>query len=144
MSARECGTCTKCCEGYLSGNIRGYEMFKGKPCFFVKIGKGCIDYENRPKNPCKNFTCGWKIIDEMPENFKPEISGVIFTWRSTEKLNINYLKLHQAPDNPTPQILTWAFLFVLKNSINFLWEVDEKSYYFGSEDFCNEMRPIFG
>ena len=141
---RECGTCTKCCEGYLTATVRGHEMSKGKPCFFVEIGKGCKDYKNRPKDPCKDFTCGWKVIDEMPDNFKPEESGVIFTWQKTEKSNMLYLKLHQAPNNPSPQILTWAFLFVLKHNTNFLWGLDERFYYYGSIDFCNEMKPLYG
>jgi hypothetical protein len=55
-----------------------------------------------------------------------------------------YLKLHQAPNNPSPQILTWAFLFVLKHNTNFLWGLDERFYYYGSIDFCNEMKPLYG
>jgi hypothetical protein len=79
VSDRKCGTCTKCCEGYLIANIRGNPIGNGKPCIFVEIGKGCKDYENRPQEPCKSFECGWITIDEMPEEFKPSMSGVIMS-----------------------------------------------------------------
>ena len=56
---RQCGTCTKCCEGHLVGTINGKEMYPGKPCYLLQIGKGCSDYENRPEEPCKAFNCQW-------------------------------------------------------------------------------------
>jgi hypothetical protein len=143
MTTKECGTCTKCCEGYLSANIRGHEMYKGKPCIFVEIGKGCKEYDKRPLNPCKTFSCGWKIIEGMPDEFKPETSGVIFTWRTTEK-NLQYLQMHRAPNNPSPQVLTWVFIYAIQNAINFLWDVDDKCYYFGNDAFCYEMKLIYG
>ena len=48
VEGRSCDGCTKCCEGYLAGEIQGKQMGFGKPCFLVEIGKGCNDYENRP------------------------------------------------------------------------------------------------
>lgn len=74
---RECGTCTKCCEGWLTGEINFRSMYPGKPCYLVEIGKGCKDYDNRPLFPCKLFTCAWILDEEIPEEYKPEISGVI-------------------------------------------------------------------
>jgi len=144
IKKRECGTCTKCCEGHLAANIRGHEMSKGNPCFFVEIGKGCKDYENRPKDPCVSFTCGWKVIDEMPEHFKPEKSHVIFSWRKTEKLDLLYLCINEAPSSPSAEILTWAFLYTVNTNNNLLWSINDKAYYYGSNDFCNEMRPLYG
>ena len=35
---KECGTCTKCCEGWLGANIKGHEMYPGKPCFVAYSG----------------------------------------------------------------------------------------------------------
>ncbi|HEY5682465.1 MAG TPA: SEC-C metal-binding domain-containing protein, partial [Sulfuricaulis sp.] len=29
---RHCGTCTACCDGWVRMNIRGHEVYPGKPC----------------------------------------------------------------------------------------------------------------
>ena len=137
MSDRECGTCTKCCEGWLKGNIKGHEMYPGKPCFFVEIGKGCKDYENRPQEPCKSFECGWITIDEMPEEFKPSMSGVIMS--RYENNGNPYMRINKAPNNPTEQYLSWAVVHAVSNKYNLLWAVDDKNWWIGNEDFLNQM-----
>ena len=137
ITKRECGACTKCCEGYLIANIRGIPIGNGKPCMFVDIGKGCKDYENRPQDPCKSFECGWIAIDEMPEEFKPSISGVIMT---RYKNNGNpYIRLNKAPNNPTEQYLTWAVIYAVNNNYNLIWAVDNKNWWIGNENFLNQM-----
>jgi hypothetical protein len=137
ITKRECGTCTKCCEGWLTGNIKGHDMYPGKPCFFVEIGKGCKDYKNRPKNPCKNFLCGWRLIDDMPEEFKPEKTGVIVSLKKEN--DIEYMVLSKAPNNPTEQLLSWAIVFARLRNLNILWYIDDKSWWMGSEDFSKQM-----
>lgn len=137
MITRECGTCTKCCEGWLTANIRGHDMFPGKPCFFVEIGKGCKDYKNRPDEPCKSFECGWLQIEDMPEEFKPEISGVIFHL----KLNNGnpYMVISKAPNNPTAQLLSWAIVFAITRNLNIVWYIDNKSWWLGNDNFSKQM-----
>ena len=39
-SARGCGPCTRCCDGWLEGEVRGHRMFPGQRCHFVAEG-GC-------------------------------------------------------------------------------------------------------
>jgi len=73
-SARSCGTCTKCCDGYAYADVYGHIMGFGVPCHFVKSGEGCGIYENRP-NFCKTFSCNWLVNDEIPEELKPNITG---------------------------------------------------------------------
>ena len=137
ITKKECGTCTKCCEGWLTANIRGHDMYAGKPCVFVEIGKGCKDYINRPKDPCKSFSCGWLQIEDMPEEFKPETSGVILHL----KLNNGnpYMVISKAPNNPTEQFLSWAIVYARSKNANILWFIDDKSWWIGNEDFCNQM-----
>lgn len=141
---RECGTCTKCCEGHLSANIRGHEMFPGKPCFFVEIGKGCKDYENRPIQPCKNFSCGWKEFIEMPDEFKPDKSHVILSIGKTPKNKITFWQLTKAPNNPSIEMLSWAFLYFAPRGVNLSWQINSNTYYFGSLEFCEEAKIMFG
>jgi hypothetical protein len=134
---RECGTCTKCCEGFLSADIRGHKMFPGKPCFFVEQGVGCKDYENRPEDPCKTFLCAWKQIDTMLDEFKPEISGVIMQWKVWEGHGCWIIS--KAPNNPTAQYLSWATTYARSRGENILWYIDDKSWWIGNEEFCKQM-----
>ena len=113
-------------------------MFPGKPCFFVEIGKGCKDYKNRPEDPCKTFECGWLKINEMPEEFKPEKSGVIMQYR--ENNNNPYLVIHKAPNNISASFLSWSITYALNNKLNILWYIDEKSWWIGNEDFRVQME----
>jgi len=137
--ARSCGTCTKCCEGWLSGDIRGHKMYPGKPCFFVEIGKGCKDYENRPKNPCREFECLWLKNLDVPEEFSPEKTGVIITWQTTEE-GIEYLLLTRAPSSPSAEMLSWAAVAAVVNRLNLSWQIGEKTYWFGNPEFSDYMQ----
>ena len=141
MTNKECGTCTKCCEGWLTANIKGHEMYPGKPCFFVEIGKGCKDYENRPKDPCKTFSCGWILIRDMPDNFKPSISGVIM-YKNSNNGN-PYISLVKAPNNPTEDLLFWAKSYAKFSNENILWHIDDRRYWAGTEDFCKQMEKEY-
>lgn len=76
--SRECGECTACCEGWLTGTIRGHKMHTGKQCHFLGCNR-CSIYEERPVDPCRNFRCVWLKDDkhELPEWLKPSLSKVI-------------------------------------------------------------------
>ena len=138
IKKRECGTCTRCCEGWLLADIRGQRLFPGKPCIFVEIGKGCKDYENRPQEPCKRFACSWITIEDMPENFKPNISGVIMHMKDNNENP--YIVLSKAPNNPTEQYLSWAVVYAKSKNMGIVWYVDDKSWWLGNDDFCKQME----
>jgi len=141
VNGRSCGTCTKCCEGHLAAEIRGHSMYPGKPCFFVEIGKGCNDYENRPKDPCKTFECEWLKNPVMPDLMKPEISGVIVTW---QKINdIKFLKMSKAPGEANADNLTWFIMYALKNKLNCAWDTNLKMYWIGTAEFTKAMNEEF-
>jgi hypothetical protein len=135
---RECGTCTKCCEGWLSADIRGYSMFPGKPCFFVEQGIGCKDYANRPKDPCIDFSCGWKEVMDMPEHFKPETSGVIVKW--SNEGDTRFISIIRAPLDPNAELLSWVIAYVTPYKFNLLWTINDKHYWLGDPEFCKLMQ----
>ena len=139
--SRSCGTCTKCCEGWLPATIRDHKMYPGKPCFFVQIGKGCGDYDNRPNDPCKSFKCLWLDNTEVPEEFKPEISGCIINFAKTKNEHI-YLSIAPAPNNPSVELLSWCFKYAFTNGFNLFWKIDDYAHWIGSFEFCNEMEEI--
>lgn len=140
VEGRSCEGCTKCCEGYLAGDIRGHwmgldENNERKPCFFVQQGIGCGDYENRPSVPCKVFKCEWLTNPNVPESFKPSRSGAIFSTRTVD--GIEYLKLLEADDRKKldSEVLSWAIEYTLSNGINFAWRVQKNIFWLGSEEF---------
>ncbi len=131
---RECGTCTKCCEGWLHATVRGHDMYVGKPCFFVEQGVGCSDYENRPSDPCKTFSCSWKEIPELPEKFKPEVSGVIIRYTDDSFFII------KAPEEPNAELISWMITYARGNNKNIVWYLNDGVYWLGSDQFCNKMK----
>jgi len=134
---KECGSCTKCCEGWLKGNINGRKMYPGKPCHFIEIGKGCGIYPKRPEDPCKTFKCGWLDIEDMPEEFKPEKSGVIMHYKNLGELK--YWTLLKAPNNPTVELLSWAVIYARSRNENIVWYINDKSWWLGDDMFCKKM-----
>ena len=78
---RECGTCTACCDGWLTANINGEAVAPGKPCRHSTPG-GCAIYATRPQYPCRDFVCGWKRWDStLPDWMRPnECGAIVFLW----------------------------------------------------------------
>lgn len=78
--------CTACCDGWVSMNINGTEVFPGSPCPH-SAGNSCKIYAGRPVDPCINFNCGWVIKNStLPEWLRPDLAKVIvipnmFIWQ---------------------------------------------------------------
>ena len=133
MTKRSCGDCTKCCEGWLSGEALGHSFYKGKPCHFITIGKGCSIYAKRPKDPCQSFKCAWLSDENIPEWMKPSDIDTIFIHKTVK--DIPYLCLVEAGSNLSSKVLTWAIQYVLANNMNFYWEIDGGANWIGSPEF---------
>jgi hypothetical protein len=143
VNNRSCGNCTKCCEGYLAGDIRGNWMGMMpdktiKPCVFVEKGVGCKEYDKRPVNPCQTFKCDWLTNPAMPESFKPSRSGAIFTSRMVR--GVPYIKLIEAGHKLDSEVLSWAIEYALSNELNFAWSVLENIFWVGDEEFNHMMN----
>lgn len=153
---KNCGSCTKCCEGFLIANIKGSIFLKnseipghstefkinnnignGKACYFLEINKGCKIYNKRPIDPCKTFSCGWLDIESMPEEFKPENSGMIMHY--TKTLDHYYWTIVEAPNKLTTEFLSWAISYCIEKKQNILWYINKKPYWLGTEKFSNLM-----
>lgn len=134
---RECGTCTKCCDGTLTTNINGNEVKLGKPCVYLTIGKGCNIYEERPQNPCKSYQCAWIINNDIPDFMKPENSNCILDY--DEKNGIKYLRLISSEVPYTAETLSWCINYAQSNNINLVWSINEKNYHIGDGGFVVEQ-----
>lgn len=138
LNTKSCAGCTKCCEGYLSANIHGYEMNLGNPCPFVIKDVGCKDYDNRPKNPCVGFECEWRRNPYFDEWLSPIKSNVVFTRQLIN--GIPYLRLTEAGAPITAEVLTWAINYAQEQGINFGWEVSGTPAGIGSPEFIRELH----
>ena len=135
---RSCGTCTKCCEGYLIGTIKGHQMKPGTPCYFLEQGVGCKDYAGRPAFPCKSFSCSWIDNKKIPDQYKPEICNVIM--KDGQMHGVEYITLVSAPDDPSEEMITWAKKYFEKKNINFIYSVGKSIFPVGTKEFIRLVR----
>lgn len=135
---KECGTCTKCCEGWTIANIEGRPVTPGNPCYFLEQNVGCKIYDNRPYFPCQKFSCAWLALKDIPDQWKPENCGVIMT-----NLDVHgepYVVFINAPLNPSKEMIEWAEEYFAKKKMNFLY-VDKRGVHpIGNKNFIRLIR----
>ena len=137
-SQRECGSCTKCCEGWNVFNIQGRSVKPGTPCYF--LANGCSIYEHRPAYPCKEYNCEWMNQNKIPDEFKPSECGVIIN-----KMMISHIDVFvftPAPNDPSEKMIEWAKeYFKDKNWMHY----DKNGVYaFGDKNFVKMIKNIPG
>lgn len=137
---RTCGSCRKCCDGTLSGEVFGHKFYPGKPCHFVSITEGCIIYEKRPEDPCKNFECWWKLDDSIPLEFQPNL--IKFMGYKRMFNNFEYFFIHDVDDGYSVESLEWYKDYALKQNVNLVWKIDREGIQGiqGSNEFCNAFK----
>jgi uncharacterized cysteine cluster protein YcgN (CxxCxxCC family) len=138
MKERTCGSCTKCCEGHLRGEVKGHLFFPGKPCHFLDLGKGCTIYEDRPKDPCVSYKCGWLVNVDIPEWLKPDAVNVIIDYRTIE--SYQYINLIEAGATVSAKVLNWFIQFALNNQLNAIWRVEGEENWIGNEGFIKAVK----
>jgi Fe-S-cluster containining protein len=136
---RECGSCTKCCEGWLSAKINGHLMYPGRNCFFLAAGK-CTIYENRPST-CDNYNCAWKIENNVfPEWMRPDLAGIIITKIiHPMQSELNHYEIIEAGGKLTVNTLNWLIQWALENEHNIYYEIEGKHHIIGSSHFKSYM-----
>lgn len=132
--ARECGSCTKCCEGWLSANIHGRAMYKGNPCFFVdKEKSNCSIYDKRP-DLCKKFLCAWMTEEELfPNWMKPNLVNQIIVKRVRD--NITFYDIVEAGEKISVEVLNYLVILAIEGKINLKYQLYDMPYFIGDEDF---------
>ena len=73
-AARQCGGCTLCCKVLA---IRELGKPSGAWCPHCTPGTGCKIYDTRPEE-CRTFSCGWLLDTELPEDWRPDRSKLVF------------------------------------------------------------------
>ena len=71
---KTCGPCQVCC---VALKIKTPELRKEPqvPCPHL-VQRGCGIYEGRPA-VCRSFLCGWRLMPELNESWRPDLSGVM-------------------------------------------------------------------
>jgi len=135
---KECGTCTRCCDGTISGDVKGHLMYTGKPCFFLEIGGTCTDYENRPLHPCKVYKCLWLEFEDVPDYIKPENANAIIDIDIYK--GKKYLRLTRSNNDYPSDVLTYAINYAKYNNLPFIWNDNLGAInYLGDEKLCREI-----
>lgn len=131
---RECGDCTKCCDGWLIDEIYGYKMSKGEPCHF--LGERCTIYEDRPEDPCRLFFCGWMgAPEEFPLWMKPNKIDLIIVPKNVN--GVIFVSVVDAGDNPNIIAKNWLIHWALNKKINLYYTLDGIPYKIGSPEFLS-------
>lgn len=78
VEARSCGDCAVCC---LVPPIDTPEFQKqaGVLCEHCDPGRGCRIYARRP-SVCREWFCGWRYLDFLPDSLRPDRCGVLVTF----------------------------------------------------------------
>lgn len=74
VPGRECGACDVCCVVF-EIQVPSIAKPAGVPCQHLTRG-GCAIYEARP-DMCRHWMCGWRLIPGLPENWRPDLSGIL-------------------------------------------------------------------
>ena len=120
MSQRQCGSCTKCCDGWINADINGVKISPTKPCEFRTDG-GCAIYEKRPEMPCRTFKCGWLSDNSvLPEHMSPVNCGAIVLFNRKWR---GYSVVYALPTGPKiPQeTLDWLMNYTRETKIPLQW-----------------------
>lgn len=130
---RECGTCSKCCEGWLHGSANGKKFWRGRPCHYFD-GK-CTIYGNHPEDPCKIFRCQWLADNSVPGWMRPDRVNAILVKR--RKNDIDYLEINEAGEKLRVEVLSWAVMYCLENKLNLQYTIDGGMNRVGSQEFLS-------
>lgn len=128
---RQCGPCTRCCEGWLHGSAHGKPFWRGRPCHYFE-GR-CTIYGNHPDDPCKTFRCQWLDNETIPSWMRPDLVNAILVKR--RKNDIDYLEINEAGEKLRVEVLSWAVMYCLQNKLNLYYTVDGGANRIGSKDF---------
>ena len=116
MTARQCTSCTACCEGWLATDSNGIKMQPFSPCAHC-TELGCAIYEQRPVDPCRGFNCSWLLDGNLlPDHMKPSKCGaIVMLNREWEGIKVVYA--HPTGEKIPEKTMNWLKQFCIGNSI---------------------------
>lgn len=140
---RECGECTACCEGWLSGTAHGSRFYPNSPCHYLDGCNGCSIYKDRPEI-CQQFECLWKQTNQIPGWLKPSRCGAILYQRSYYDKDgkygepgetIRWWSMVECGKQLDSAVLAWTIHQTKHAGINLHYTVNRQNYYLGDDNF---------
>ena len=88
VAGRQCGECTVCC---ITPHIDTKEFQKppGVRCPHLCAEGGCSIYATR-YSACREYHCGWRYLEFLSENWRPDKSGVLLAFTPKDELPPGY------------------------------------------------------
>lgn len=132
---RACDSCTKCCEGYVTGEAKNIPFYPGNPCHFQSC-KGCSIYNDRP-NLCREFNCVW--VEEnspLPEWMYPKICNIIVS-RKEYAPGKDYLEIVEAGETLKSKVLSWFIFYYFRTQIPLAYQIESGWNYIGPKEFID-------
>ena len=83
LDKRACGPCTACC-AVLKIDVPELRKKARVPCPHL-AASGCGIYAKRPP-VCREFLCGWRLFEELGEDWRPDLSGVLMLRQAPDEL----------------------------------------------------------
>jgi hypothetical protein len=134
---KQCGSCTKCCEGTLVTVVLGQRLGP-KACQYVEPCVGCTIHETRPQNPCRDFECAWLQEEEFDDSMRPDKSGVIPIFKTMPNSEM-YLVLRDC-DLVNNNSLQAYVDYAASRGMNVAWIVQGYTNWAGTNEFTNFMK----
>jgi hypothetical protein len=139
---RECGECTKCCEGSLFLTVKGRKIGRSHPCHFLsKLNKsgGCTIYEDKERTEiCGKFQCEWLVNPEIPEWMKPSLVDTIIVNKNQSE--IPHFEVIETNGKIDSVVLNWIIMYAFRNTLNLRYSVNGDINNFGSAEFIEYLN----
>ena len=136
---RSCGTCKRCCEGWMGGEAYGYTFKPGTPCHFLSIESACTIYESRPQM-CSKFTCQWLLNDFFPEWMKPDQSNVLINVHVSVSNGFKYYYVRETGQQMDSRVLSWLVTHCLTTGKNMCYVIRGSLNFVGSPEFMEVTK----
>ncbi len=121
VAGRTCGDCAQCCD-FKSVRAPGFFKPAGERCPH-STGCSCAIYDTRP-DPCRGWHCLWRRIDALPDEARPDLSGVAFevlidhdSEDPFEHVSIVVLALDHHSVFQRPDVQSWMNIFLQEGSL---------------------------
>jgi hypothetical protein len=140
VPGRTCGSCTKCCEGWLAGEVNGRRFYPGMPCHYK--GQGCCTiYDQRPKQQCQDFHCQWLLDDRLAAWFRPDSVDVLLVKIQTDAYA--YIKAYETGSKIDATVLNSLLQWAMQYDINLSYQVGGGWNAIGSPAFVADHSVIY-
>lgn len=87
LEGRKCGECKVCCI-YTHVDTQEFQKPPGITCPHL-CAEGCSIYATRYR-ACREYHCGWRYLEFLSDNWRPDKSGVLLVFTPPEELPPGY------------------------------------------------------